>query len=162
MQKIYIVKKIYLKLRTNLYKNQTNYSRHFELIIIQFCAPLTTPQKPDIRYAQAPPPRSQWRRNWRGGGIIEMWGPGYIIYIDLLPHGAGLCPHNNYFLPMPLVCPYPPASAQKYCPYPPSPSKVVHCCTTCLTAKAYSIYCSTTLLPAENHAVHCCTTQLPF
>ena len=44
-----------------------------------------------------------------GGGIIEMWGPGYIIYIDLLPQGAGLCPHNNYFLPMPLVCPYPPS-----------------------------------------------------
>ena len=39
----------------------------------------------------------QWHRN-RGGHappIMKMWGPGlpgYIIYIDLLPHGAGLCP----------------------------------------------------------------------
>ena len=35
--------------------------------------------------------------------IIKVWGLGYIIYIDLLPYGAGLCPPpNKYFLPMPL------------------------------------------------------------
>ena len=31
-----------------------------------------------------------------------MLGPGYIICIDLAPHGAWLCPHNNYFFSAPL------------------------------------------------------------